>query len=116
MFEQFPSAQTEVPIYGDEDQVVDKLRLDENDPIFATTYKQMISESFAEGKHFFLARVISKSLDAMELTQNHSQFFNAYGILKLLFKRRQNELVGRFHERYPISVKNPITNSVSSNR
>lgn len=41
---------------------------------------------------------------------NFSHFFNAYGILKLLFKKRESEFVGRFHERYPITAKNPITN------
>lgn len=41
---------------------------------------------------------------------NFSHFFNAYGILKLLFKKRGEEFIGRFHDRYPITVKNPITN------
>ena len=44
---------------------------------------------------------------------NFSHFFNAYGILKLLFKKRGEEFIGRFHDRYPITVKNPITNCVS---
>lgn len=41
---------------------------------------------------------------------NHSHFFSAYSILKLLFKKRSNAFVGRFHETFPITVKNPITN------
>jgi len=52
--------------------------------------------------------------DFVGLTSNHSHFFNAYGILRLLFKKKQEELVGRFHEQFPIAVKNPITNSVSA--
>ena len=30
--------------------------------------------------------------------------------MKLLFKKRGNEFIGRFHENFPITVKNPITN------
>ena len=42
---------------------------------------------------------------------DHSHFFNLYGVLKLLFKKKDQNFVGRFHEKYPISVKNPITNA-----
>jgi len=28
-----------------------------------------------------------------------------------LFKKKGEEFVGRFHERFPITVRNPITNS-----
>jgi len=31
--------------------------------------------------------------------------------MKLLFKKKGEEFVGRFHEKFPITVKNPITNS-----
>jgi len=117
-----------VPIYNDDGKFCDNLVLDENDPIFTLTFRQMISESFAEGKHFFLAKISTKSSSSVpqasndqieqqelaEHTTNHSHFFNAYGILKLLFKKKQEELVGRFHEKFPIAVKNPITNSVSA--
>ena len=36
-----------------------------------------------------------------------------YGILKLLFQKKDNQFVGRFHDKYAIVAKNPITNSVS---
>ena len=120
----------------------------------------MITDHFAEGKHFFVAKILSKNVNwaaaaTTSVTQgansnaqiapsfehpppsstldkdiaatssttaassnnnsmNFSHFFNAYGILKLLFKKRGGEFIGRFHDRYPITVKNPKTNCVSS--
>jgi hypothetical protein len=60
-FQQFPADQKEILIYGEDDTVVDKLQMDENDPIFTLTFRQMLSESFAEGKHFFVAKIQTKS-------------------------------------------------------
>ena len=164
----FPESQKEIDLVNDDGFVVDKLKIDENDPIFAETFRQMITDHFAEGKHFFVAKILSKNVDWKAATVqeipsalnssstqnqvvpetsnrkdskseaaakkkeadkekaaekdgdgkdknvNFSHFFNAYGILKLLFKKRENEFVGRFHERFPITAKNPITNCVSS--
>jgi hypothetical protein len=46
--------------------------------------------------------------------QTHSHFFSAYGILKLIFKKKgEHGFVGRFHDKFPISARNPITNAVS---
>lgn len=46
--------------------------------------------------------------------QTHSHFFSAYGILKLIFKKKgEHGFVGRFHAKFPISARNPITNAVS---
>ena len=117
----------------------------------------MITDHFAEGKHFFVAKILSQNVNwaaaatsaitqgantsaqiapsvehqpsnqsytdkenaAIALSQadrnqaNFSHFFNAYGILKLIFKKRGADFIGRFHDRYPITVKNPITNCVS---
>ena len=67
---------------------METLKLNEIDPIFATSFEQMIKESFAEGKHFFVAKIQSRhdqSNDTDVQMQNHSHFFNAYGILKLIF-------------------------------
>ena len=44
----------------------------------------------------------------------HAFYYNAYSILRLLFKKKNDsshEFVGRFHEVYPITVKNPSTNA-----
>jgi hypothetical protein len=49
-------------------------------------------------------------VEGFEDAMNHSHFFSAYSILRLIFKMKGSEFVGRFHENYPITVKNPITN------
>ena len=35
--------------------------------------------------------------------------------MKLIFQKKgENDFVGRFHEKFPITAKNPITNAVSN--
>lgn len=72
----------------------------------------LIKEAFRADKHFILAKMKTRSTNAF--TQSHSHFFNAYGILRLIFKKRQEDIVGRFHHKYPMSAKNPLTNNVSA--
>ena len=56
----------------------------------------MITESFAEGKHFFLAKIVNKNMNKGPTNEedmdglNHSHFFNVYSILKLLFKKKES--------------------------
>ena len=59
----------------------------------------MITESFAEGKHFFVAKILAKNMAensetgvASENAQgiNYSHYYNAYSILRLLFKKRND--------------------------
>ena len=52
--------QSEIELINDEGVVKETLQLNEIDPIFATTFDQMIKESFAEGKHFFIAKIQSR--------------------------------------------------------
>ena len=56
----------------------------------------MITDAFAEGKHFFLAKIVNKNMnksesgnEGIENEVDHSHFFNIYGILKLLFKKKE---------------------------
>jgi hypothetical protein len=64
----------------------------ETDPIFSSSFEMMIKEAFRSDKHFILAKIKTRSKAAA-----HSHFFNAYGIMKIIFKKRREELVGRFH-------------------
>ena len=48
-----------VDLINDDGVCEDKLTLDENDPVFVQTFRQMIKDHFAEGKHFFLAKILS---------------------------------------------------------
>lgn len=52
--------QSEIELINDEGVIKESLQLSELDPIFATTFDQMIQESFAEGKHFFIAKIQSR--------------------------------------------------------
>ena len=75
----------------------------------------MIKEAFRADKHFILAKVKTRSNPSSKeesLILPHSHFFNIYGILKIIFKKKREEVVGRFHQKYPISSKNPLTNQV----
>jgi hypothetical protein len=87
------------------------LDLEEVDAIFSTSYEMMIKEAFRDNKHFILAKIQTRSLTSY--VQSHSHFFNAYGIMKLIFKKKRDEFVGRFHHQFPITAKNPLTNNVS---
>ena len=81
---------------NDDGLIKEKLNLADLDPIFATSFRQMITESFAEGKHFFLAKIVNKNMTKGAANEgdadglNHSHFFNAYSILKLLFKKKES--------------------------
>jgi hypothetical protein len=88
------------------------LDLEEVDAIFSTSYEMMIKEAFRDNKHFILAKIQTRSLTSY--VQSHSHFFNAFGIMKLIFKKKRDEVVGRFHHQFPITAKNPLTNNVRS--
>ena len=84
----------------------ERLEIGETDPIFSTSYEMMIKEAFRADKHFILAKIKTRSVAA----QAHSHFFNAYGIMRLIFKKKGTEVVGRFHHLHPLTAKNPLTN------
>ena len=63
IYQPFPADQTEIELINDDGFVLDRLKLDESDPIFAETFRQMITDHFAEGKHFFVAKILSKNVN-----------------------------------------------------
>jgi hypothetical protein len=105
--------QSHIDLINDDGKAKEKLDLQELDPIFATSFDAMIKEAFAEGKHFLIAKITTKKEQGQDFV-NHNFFYNAYSILKIIFQKKGEHFVGRFHERYPITVKNPITNTVSA--
>jgi len=42
---------------------IETVKLDNIDPIFAETFRSMITDHFAEGKHFFVAKILSKNVN-----------------------------------------------------
>eukprot|EP00347_Sterkiella_histriomuscorum_P005984 403354518 len=105
--------QNRLPLYIDDNLISEYLDLKEVDPIFSTSYEMMIKEAFRADKNFIIAKMKTRSLqskDQQSLTSSHSHFFNVHGIMKLLFKKKGTEIVGRFHSKNPIQSKNPLTN------
>ena len=87
------------------------LDLREKDCIFCMSFRDMVGEAFRSGKHFLVAKMTSRS-DA-DLSKTTYQLYNAYSVLRLIFKMRGAELVGRYHSRVSFFAKNPLTNCVS---
>jgi hypothetical protein len=105
--------------------VDDFIDLKEVDPITNSSFEMMIKVAFRSDKNFVLAKVKTRSLQSQKeqaLSQEghsalvgcnsvtHSHFFNLHAIVKLLFKKKGDEIVGRFHSKHPITSKNPLTN------
>ena len=42
---------------------METLALDDSDPVAHATFRSMITEHFAEGKHFFVAKILSKNVN-----------------------------------------------------
>ncbi|CDW71540.1 UNKNOWN [Stylonychia lemnae] len=103
--------QDKLPLYSENDLVEEYLDIKEVDPIFSTSYEMMIKEAFRADKNFILAKMKTRSTNQKEMSFNsHSHYFNLHGIMKILFKKKGDEIVGRFHAKYPSSSKNPLTN------
>ena len=47
----------------------------------------------------------------MEEGEIISTYFNAFSILKLIFKKKGDEFIGRFNTENPITAINPLTNA-----
>lgn len=110
----------------------DFLDLKEVDPITNSSFEMMIKVAFRADRNFILAKVKTRSVqnqkeqalfsqqdpsnansDALApQSLTHSHYYNLHGIIKLLFKRKGEEIVGRFHQKHPITAKNPMTNQV----
>ena len=62
-FEHIPSEQDEIDLVNDDSLVKERLNLSEIDPIFHRSFREMITEAFGEGKHFFVAKVTNKNMN-----------------------------------------------------
>ena len=62
-FEHIPSEQDEIDLVNDDGFVKERLNLSEIDPIFHRSFREMITEAFGEGKHFFVAKVTNKNMN-----------------------------------------------------
>ena len=103
------------------------LDLNDQDAIYGSSFSMMIKEAFRQDKHFILAKLKSRGQDKFETFEKGSAvnsenilshegeiistFFNAYSILKLIFKKKNADFVGRFDLMNPLTAINPLTNS-----
>lgn len=91
----------------------------------------MIKEAFRADKHFIIAKLSSRGADKFvseECPSSYdvetevenllkqegeiiSNYFNVYSIIKLLFQKKGEDFVGRFHPEIAITSINPLTNS-----
>ena len=62
-FEHIPSDQDFIDLINDDGLVKERLNLAEIDPIFHRSFREMITEAFGEGKHFFVAKVTNKNMN-----------------------------------------------------
>ena len=62
-FEHIPGEQDEIDLVNDDGLVKERLNLSEIDPIFHRSFREMITEAFGEGKHFFVAKVTNKNMN-----------------------------------------------------
>ena len=46
-----------VDLFDEDGHPSDRLNLQDIDPIHAATFESMIQDAFAEGKHFFVAKI-----------------------------------------------------------
>lgn len=92
----------------DEDGKKGRLDLQDMDGILGTSYEMLIKEAFRADKHFVVARM--KSRHESSFTKQFSSFFSAFSVIKLIFKKKGEEIISRFHGTCGISAKNPITN------
>ena len=56
----------EVKLVNDDGEQIESLKLDEIDPIFSDSFRNMIKDQFSEGKHFFVAKIQSKNVNWRE--------------------------------------------------
>ena len=70
----------EVKLVNDDGEQIESLKLDEIDPIFSDSFRNMIKDQFSEGKHFFVAKIQSKNVNFLEksfknlLVRNHKEW------------------------------------------
>ena len=106
--------------------LVDKLSIEENEPISSQTFTQLISEVFSgsdsnKSEGFIIARMQTR--DRVHFSRCFYHYFYAPNLIKLLFKTPmffalQNEghqdepLISRYHTTMPLTVRDPLNNEI----
>ena len=64
--------------------------MDDIDPIFSESFRQMITDHFAEGKHFFIGKILTKNASHSSVSPAPTTS-NACQVAPSASDRRQNE-------------------------
>lgn len=91
-------------------QILYKLDLDTIESLSQETFHELISYHKSSNKSCIIAVV--KSRDLEQLNQFYQFFFDAFQLNKLIFKKKNNDLIGRHDKTSPMSVINPLTNTL----
>lgn len=103
-----------------EKELVDKLSLEETEPISNLTFGQVVSDSFAQNKGVIIGRMQTR--DRVMFNKCFYHYFYAPNLVKLLVKTPMlfdsNEqaadepLISRYHQTMPLTVRNPLNNEI----
>ena len=78
-FQLIPEDQKAIELINDEGEIKEVIMLDDMEPIFQTPFRQLIIEAFQQGKHFFLAKMVTRrqvGQDSNTLSGNSYQINN----------------------------------------
>ena len=108
---------------GDDDELeVDKVPLDEVEPISNMTFTQLIQDAFSQNKGVIVGRMQTR--DRINYLKSFYHHFYAPNLVRLLFKKpmmnlgnngngsTDEPLISRYHTSMPLTVRNPLNNEI----
>jgi hypothetical protein len=100
----------------EEGQLVGKLTSHYIEEIADKMIGVLIHNSFHENKDFIIARVVTRNKDDIEMEvkkqESTIKFFSIYSIIKQLFSKRFGNIIGRYHDKYPMPMGLNFKNEV----
>ena len=88
------------------DSIVAEILLTEEEPISGTPYNQILIEN--DG-NLIIARVQTR--DKRDFRKKYFHYFYGPNLIKILFSTFNTILRSRYHNEFPITSKNPLTNN-----
>lgn len=99
---------------GSEECRVDSVELDDTEAISNSSYRDLIEDACKAGQSMIIARLQTR--DKADFRKKYFHHFYGPNLIKILFKvfqmPGQQILQSRYHQDYPITAKNPLTNQV----
>ena len=100
---------------GDQEESrIDSIPLDDTEAISNSTFRCLIEDAVKVGQSVIVARMQTR--DKADFRKKYFHHFYGPNLIKILFKvfqmPGQQVLQSRYHQDYPITAKNPLTNQV----